>query len=129
MKLDYELVRKLLIYVEENINFGGCKDTDSIAAELDAPQRDVKYTAVKLQEAGFLILNTADWATPVQVSHICNIYGLTFAGHEYLNAIKNNSVWSKIVKSIIHNGGAFTFQLVGSAAKVIIEQGLLSGIS
>ena len=129
MKLDYELVRTLLIYVEENINFGGFKDTKSIAEDLELPERDITYTAVKLQEAGFLHLNVKEWNTPVQASHQCVIYSLTFSGHEYLNSIRNEKVWQKIKSAIAKNGEIFTFQVITSVSKVLIEKLLTSALN
>jgi hypothetical protein len=38
--------------------------------------------------------------------------GLTWAGHEFLDAARNNSVWNKAKSAIVEKGGAVSFEIL-----------------
>ena len=49
---------------------------------------------------------------------------LTWAGHEFLDAIRDESVWSKTKSKIMSKGGSMTFDLVKDVAISIIKSAL-----
>lgn len=103
MELNKELVRYVMIELEEHLIISATPAQDAIRIRpLTLPEisklpnlevydfEDVAYSVIKLIEAGMLIGQTK---TPVLVSDI------TYAGHEFLQNIKDDNVW-KQVKSI-----------------------------
>ena len=90
MKRDFDLVREILLYFEE-------RDEISVLTELEIEEYDKRLVAYNLRlmyEAGFL------QAEPVRSSTSNRLIGvhpfeLTWAGYEFLDAIRNDTVWSK----------------------------------
>ena len=89
MVLRHNCIRNILIYIEENIN---CSfdyvnyDTlsDATGYEVDV----IKYHADQLSDGGF-IKNDSN-----------SITSLTFKGHEYISAIRDENFWNKLFEAL-----------------------------
>ncbi|MGH0678668.1 DUF2513 domain-containing protein [Bacillus luti] len=110
MKRDMELVRKLLVLVEEQ---------DDNSKELKIPSDIDRKTAVYhlnlLEQAGFTEnkIFYAD-SSPMWIHST-----LTWDGHEFLDAIKNDTVWNKLKQTIAEKGGNIPFEVMkGLAVKI-----------
>jgi len=96
MKRDMDLIRDLLLYVENDRKFNG--QTEFIldnSREIGMPDRSIEeitYHVVLLVKAGYLE-GTADSMWPV-------ISRLTWQGHEFLDNIRDQDVWSKTKERI-----------------------------
>lgn len=98
MKRDMELIRKILFKVEESEEAdrhpGACV---KITLGSDYPDENViSYHICLLQDIGLL---ESDDASDFQ-SHRCVIKGLTWQGHEFLDAIRHESIWEKTKERI-----------------------------
>ena len=94
MKRDMELVRQLLILIEENTN----------SRELEIPKEmDRKIVAghLKIMDQAGLVENNTKWASnePLWINE-----GLTWDGHDYLDAIRNDTVWNNVKKKTKEKG-------------------------
>ncbi|MRB42533.1 DUF2513 domain-containing protein [Bacillus cereus] len=107
MKRDMELVRKLLVLIEEQ---------DDNSKELNIPSEIDRKVAVYhlnlLEQAGFTEnkIFYADNA-PMWIHST-----LTWDGHEFLDAIKNDTVWKKLKQTIAEKGGNIPFEIMKALA-------------
>lgn len=49
-----------------------------------------------------------------------DIERLTFAGHQYLESIKNNDIWEKTKEKILSSGLSLSFDLIKSTASTFL---------
>ncbi|OUJ39696.1 hypothetical protein BTZ53_23520 [Vibrio parahaemolyticus] len=88
MKRDMELIRKLLLTIEENPRQLEVEGYD---------KNQVKYHALLLIEAGFLDGNVSDTlANTSVVPSFVSVNRLTWDGHEFLDNIRKEEVWNTI---------------------------------
>ncbi len=88
MKRDMELIRKLLLTMEENPRQLEVEGYD---------KSQVKYHALLLIEAGFLDGNVSDTlANTSVVPSFVSVNRLTWDGHEFLDNIRKEEVWNTI---------------------------------
>lgn len=117
MKRDMELVRKLLLLIEEN------DDSKELEIPNDWNRELVAYHLKILDQAGYVINNTK-WADNKPLW----IYAsLTWDGHEYIDSIKNDKVWSKLKEGIKNKGlelGSVPVEVLKEYAKFYIRQNL-----
>ena len=94
MKLNHECVRDLLLYLEDNLNLDEVIDVRSISLKKHN-EDDVRYSALKLYEIGFLDaeIMVADGETEVFIS------SSTWEGQKFLDNVRATIVWQK-AKSI-----------------------------
>ena len=90
MKLNHECVRDLLLYLEDNLKLDEVIDVRSISLKKHN-EDDVRYSALKLYEIGFLDaeIMVADGETEVFISSI------TWEGHKFLDNVRDPVVWQK----------------------------------
>ncbi|EJC7157885.1 DUF2513 domain-containing protein [Vibrio parahaemolyticus] len=88
MKRDMELIRKLLLTMEENPRQLEVEGYD---------KNQVKYHTLLLIEAGFLDGNVSDTlANTSVVPSFVSVNRLTWDGHEFLDNIRKEEVWNTI---------------------------------
>lgn len=105
MKLDYDCVRELLIWLEQNIEYSyngsyieeNSLDFTQASSDLGYTEEEIVYTSEKLVEAGYItaVIDGSD-----EGISICNYQSVTFAGHEYINAVKSDTVWCKVKSAL-----------------------------
>lgn len=118
MKLNHECVRDMLL-VLENTGFGGAYTLEELMPKLPKYNyNELWYTALKLYEAGFI---TADMA---KLSHTDmlkpeRITDITYNGHEFLNTIREDTMWEK-VKDIAAKVGSTSVRTLAEIASTIV---------
>ena len=117
MKRDGDLIRKILLKVEEKDDTEADRtfDVDGYTHE------EVNYQLRLLDEAhliDFLVIPTLEKRLWPQA--------LTWAGHDFLDAIRNDSVWSK-TKNTVKKAGSVTFEILKFLAGEYLKEKL--GIS
>ncbi|WP_242227185.1 DUF2513 domain-containing protein [Bacillus cereus group sp. BfR-BA-01315] len=103
MKRDMELVKKLLLLIEEQTDDG---------IELDIPEGIDRINAanhLKLLEEAGLVKNNIQYGDNFPV---CMFSSLTPEGHDFLDKIKNETVWSKLIEKIKEKGGEISFGFI-----------------
>lgn len=91
MKRDMDLVRNILIKIEQNENDDFYRNTFSIAGY---DQTTVDYHILLLKEAGLLDAHISEseqgiFAQPIR---------LTWSGHEFIDAARNDTIWEQTKK-------------------------------
>ena len=116
MKRDWELIRKILIKLED------LGSTTSVLNPSDIEGYDqelVSYHIKLLIEAGLIEGKcTKSLSAPLH----CVAFRLTWDGHELLDQIRNRSVWNRIVEMARERGLDLSFEVVKVAAKTAITQ-------
>ena len=105
MKRDLELVRRILLDIEDNRdNSGGHSSWSSLVEEGYAPEA-IRYHVQLLNDGGLI---QADELVPGQWWP----ERITWAGHEFLDAARNQELWSKAKRQVERNVGSAPFQVV-----------------
>ena len=118
MKRDTELIRKILIALEDHEEplFGGHLEIEGYSTE------EINFHLMLLDEAG--LIEAIDASTFSGPSYIPQ--RLTWDGFEFLEAVKNETVWKETKKRMSQLGG-FVFELAKPLAIEIAKQYLLPG--
>lgn len=106
MRLVNEAIRDIMLYLEQNLNHTSYEATfendvisyNKLAKELTPSDfytaTEVKYAAIQLVDAGFIL---AHKYTGKKDNYIrCDIYDITYAGHELIKNIKPKKIWQKV---------------------------------
>ena len=106
MKRDMELVRKILFFLEER---------PFLKAEAELPIEGyerivVMYHMLLLAQAGLVDFEPEKTKTGRIIK--AHVIGLNWAGHEFLDAIRSEKVWRKLVKYAKDKGGSLPFDLL-----------------
>jgi len=114
MKLDMDLVRKILITLEEQPHGFFCQTLtiDGFSAE------QIGYHVTLMGEAG--LLNAIDMTSMDSQSPEAMPQRLTWQGHQFLNACRDEGRWTK-AKTIFKDAGGVSFDV----AKEILVQLML----
>lgn len=94
MELKFELIRQVLLVVQNHKNLNDYLDLNDVYKFIDHDSysiEDVAYTLLKANEAGLID------AKPVKGSNlsIFLIGHLTYQGHEFLNSVADDTVWEE----------------------------------
>ena len=118
MKRDLDLIRKILFKVEEK---------ESPAPEWDFkiddyPQDIINYHIVLMNEAGLLIGKAEESSNGSYYN--ANVSRLTWEGHEFLDSIKNLSIWNKAKNSISKQAKGVPFEILKFLIIKIIKESI-----
>ena len=101
MKRDMDLVRKILLHVEEN-------EDGHISLDIPDHSRDEIYRHVELMKDKDLveavIVPAGDGAGHEILA--CEVMRLTWAGHDFLDAARSDTVWEQAKKLCLDKTGA-----------------------
>lgn len=103
MKRDLDFIRTILLKVEEVGNPG-----------LTGHQIESLFQGNSIEEISYHLelLRESRLINGERVINSSNIhwiiYGLTWDGHEFLDAARNNSIWEKAKDIFVHSGGSLT---------------------
>ena len=89
MKLDYDLIRDILIYIEKNPNNRKKLTYSFIRKDMNIDKNIFDIHVKYLSDAGLV-----DKLGPIIIT------GLSNTGHDFLKYIRDNSIWNKIKSSM-----------------------------
>ncbi|WP_339674791.1 DUF2513 domain-containing protein [Cyclobacterium marinum] len=105
MKRDLELIKKILLWLEEDDDPFNPKNT----VFLKNVEKEEFYYHLKLLWQGELVEakvinnNSGEYYYPT---------ALTWEGHEFLDALKNDTAWAKLKKNVISKGRDVPFSVM-----------------
>lgn len=111
MKRDMELVRDLLLLIENNDDRRELKIPDDW-------NREVVAYHLKILDQAEYVKNNTKWADNQPMRLIAS---LTWDGHEFLDSIKNNNIWIKTKEGIKGKGfelGSVPIDVIKDYAKL-----------
>lgn len=111
MKRDWNIIRNILISLEEK---SSGKHTLHLSDFPEDEKGEYSYHVELLIEAGMISgsMSKAIGRTP----HDFIATRMTWEGHEFLDAIRNDTVWKKAKSSFAQHGLSMTFDLIRSVA-------------
>lgn len=110
MKRDYELVRKLLLFLEEKSTpeAVGCpkiEGYDDLA---------IKYHLLLLAQAKLIDYEPELTATGRIIRVF--VFSLSWQGHDFLDSVRNDAVWAKVKSQASEKGVSLPFEVLKSLA-------------
>lgn len=112
---DLDRIRELLIYLEEQ---PGRYGDVPVAGEPYFRSSD-GYQFQLMGQAGFIHDRGADLATGLPV-----LVSITFAGHDYLDAIRNEGIWEQTKNAVAETGGGAALDIVKAVATGFLKKQL-----
>lgn len=101
MKRDMDIARKILLAVDDS--------DKSIASVEGISEREFIYHALLLSEAGLVKAIFAPENAVISV-HTAMIHRLTWNGHDFVDLIKDDTVWKKAKDTVIEKTGSWAFE-------------------
>lgn len=100
MKRDLDLIRDILIFIEKNAKFNENLYLQNFEV-LNRPYDEIAYQLQLLSDVGFI---ESKEIRAVGV-YDCFIKRMTMHGHEYLDSIRNETIWNKTKEKLADIGG------------------------
>ena len=114
MTRDMDTIRKILLQVE-----GASEPVEGVS---DVPADVFAYHAALLMEAGLV---EGDFAKgPNLLACDAVVFRLTWSGHDFLDAARNDTVWRIAQEKILKPGVSWTFDLLKETLKALAKQQL-----
>ena len=105
MKRDLDLIRKMVLAIEDT--------SSGFAADLSFEgytPAQVRYHAYLLVDGG--LARGTDVTTMGSQAPEFLVTSLTWAGHEFAEAARDETGWKKTVATVVEKGGAITFEVL-----------------
>jgi hypothetical protein len=108
MKRDWDLIRNLLLKIEERT-----PEKSLSASDFQGDTNTISYHLTLLLESGLVVGHSVGtFANQFD----CQIQRLSWNGHDFLDAISNDSSWNKIKDSVKKIGGKIAFETLKGIA-------------
>lgn len=123
MKLNYDCVRDVMLYLEENLIFGNpIRDTN---INLNYDIKDIRYSLLKLHEINYLDGSVSKY---MDGEYSVITTDITFYGHKFIGEIQSDTIWDK-TKSVSKDLGIQTINGITQIASSVISSLILSKFS
>jgi hypothetical protein len=118
LKRDMELIRKILFFLEAR---------PFLKAEKVLPiegydRVTIMYHILLLAQAGLVDYEPELTKTGRIIK--AHVIGLNWAGHEFLDSVRSNKVWRKLLKYAKDKGGALPFDLLKALAVELLKKSI-----
>ena len=119
MKRDMDIVRKLLLYLEVAVDYKPLRSSDiAIGGYSDA---QIGYHLGILADGG--LIDVIDTNTKDSKVFSCFVKGITWQGHEFLDSVRDDGVWSHTMEKLKPVGSA-SIDIVKSVAIAYVSSKL-----
>lgn len=124
MRLEADCVRDVLLCIE-NKPFNEVYSLDELSEKLPNYSREqLWYTCIQLKDAEFINAITIHMLRSY-VDQIKSIVDLTYDGHEFLETIREDGVWTK-TKEAAKKVGSYSLHTIFDIAKNLIAANVVS---
>ena len=115
MKRNWDTIREILLETEA-LKAG----TDLTPADFDKDRLDeIAYHVKLLEESGLVKASMTEYLGGGSIHF--DIERLTWSGHEFLDAVRDDNVWKKIKKMASEKGVAMPFDVIKATAITLIN--------
>lgn len=124
MELNYDIVRDLMIVFADSQEASGPTDGDlkTFATRNNISTDELGFTLERLHEAGY-ITGEPTWMDD-HPKYFVGCGNMTWDGNQYLNSIRNPSVWKETKKKLVDSGITASFSVITALATAIAKQKL-----
>lgn len=118
MRLKPEVIKDVLLKIEEvvildeELNFEGIGIEDFCELLPKYSKAEIAYTCLKLDEGNLITFDHTASSGTLAEGYIS---GITYYGHEFLEQIRNETVWNKI-KDLCKKAGCYLCQAISFMA-------------
>lgn len=105
MKRDIELIKKILLKIEEHNSTSPIQNLKI----KDYSQELISYQIYLLNQAG--LINAEIIRVGANEIAEAEILEMTWNGHEFLDAARNDNIWNKFKTKVLENGGSIPFSI------------------
>lgn len=126
MKRNWDTIREILTRLEDSGGYGGTFHL-SLSSFPSERATEISYHMELLFEADLVDGKMLKHLGPGPYNFSAS--RLTWRGHEFLDAVCNDTVWQKTKKSFVSNGISMTFDLVKSVASDVAASIIKSAIA
>lgn len=116
MKRDMDLVRRIAL-ATANLEFG------ETLSELEGVDAYTFGEHVQLMAEADLIDAQIAGGFPEPIAIVMR---LTWAGNDFVDAVKDDALWKRAMSKVVKSGASFTFEILKEALKTEITQGFPS---
>lgn len=122
MKRDLDLIRKILLAVEEQQNLYAFNDVQELAQKIKNDNIEiVGYHVSLLQDCNYIEVEDIGCCGEEYDNY--SIKRLTAFGCDYLDSVRDEAIWQKVKAKLIPIGGTAALELVKElAGKIILTQ-------
>lgn len=126
MKLNYDCIRSVLLYLEKTLAFDEDLKIQTVTLEEmfeNLPKydnADILYSVSKLNEAGYISAQLIFAGGGFVSGYVSDI---TYSGHEFLEKVRDNKLWGN-VKKTLSKLGTTGLSLIGEAAGALLSKQL-----
>lgn len=116
MKRDWEIIRAILTKIEDDVS---CQKKFLDLSDFNKNTLDERYAIaehMRLLIDAQLVRGEMSQRLGVNVVSGFTAKGLTFSGHEFLDVIRNDTVWNKTKETFKTKGLDMTFDLIKTVA-------------
>lgn len=117
MKLNHNCVRDLMLFIEDNLEYGYRLYVNELNLG-DYNQQTIVYSADKLYEAGYInaLIKTTIGSDLPQIE----VKSITWEGHQFLDNIRDNKVWEN-TKNILSKFSSVSIGIISNVASQVIS--------
>jgi len=105
MRLDFEALRTIILYIEQN---SSGKGLEKVLRDKNVSESDIKEHAILLSDGGYI----ESGAKPNGTAFVEKIYRLTPNGQEIAALIRDTERWDKANKKIKETVGSASFDIL-----------------
>ncbi len=106
MKRDMDIIRQIALEVEQ-LEYGYQLDgLDGVTPQVFGAH------VIWMHEAGLIDAHVSEFANKVDNPPQAHVYRLTWAGCEFVDAARSDTLWAKAKQSVIKPAASFSFQLL-----------------
>lgn len=117
MKRDMDLIRKILLATAD-LPYG-----EQLTSLEGVDEEAFVMHVIWLSEAGLVKATAKDGVGPSEARYAF-VFRLTWAGCEFTDAIRDDTLWNKAKANVLKPGMSFTFDVLKEWLKTEITQGL-----
>lgn len=116
MQRDMELIRKILFKIEETVD-----NVTKYNLEIEGyAMKEVAYHCSVLHEGGYIHTCNVQYADNEVYSF--SVGRLTWEGHDFLDKIREDTIWNKTKSVIRKKGLPFVFEIVKNVSTEVITE-------
>ena len=139
MKLNHDCIRDVMIYIEENCIYedddrGNRSIHSRVFYEITHDEKlssqytedEIRYVVAQLYFEDMVIATM----TPETLNfRQVEVDSLSFKGHEFLDNIKDDTVWKKAKKFVVDHLTSTSFSIIANVASKIAIEALANGVT
>lgn len=121
MKRDMDLIRRMLLAAEEATT----PIPDTAFADAEHTRALVAHNIEIMRQAGLV---KATGSSDLSGNSFATIESVTWAGHEFADAVRNDTIWSRTKQQVASTAGAATLDIVKQVAVGLLTNVVMGAV-